>query len=405
MKDITERKRLLAEVEQARQQQLQMKSQFLSCVSHELRSPLTAIYQFVTILLDGLAGDLSLEQREYLEIMLRNANQLRTMVDDLLEVTRAETGRLTIDPRCVSLIELIPEVVGNVTAATTKGVFLSADVPDDLPLAHADPDRVQQILINLIDNGIRFTPEKGTVTVRAQVSNEDPDFVCVAVADTGCGISPEETGKIFEYLHRVESNVEDNRKGLGLGLHICKELIHGHGGRIWVESQPGCGSTFFFTLPIFSLARLLNPILTPRNLLRGSIALITVELFPIQKRPLTKADETAVQQAWDIVQGCILPNLGVVLPKMPRTKLGEIFFAVACVDRSGAERVVRQIRQHLARCEGLHSAALDPMVSFTMLDIPSNTDNGPSEQLVKDVAGSIEDLVGKACYGRRHLYG
>ncbi|MFQ5852906.1 MAG: ATP-binding protein [Candidatus Binatia bacterium] len=256
LRDITDRKQMLAELEKTRQQQLQVKNQFLSHVSHELRSPLTAIYQFVTNLLDGLAGDLKPEQREHLEIALRNVNQLRAMIADLLEVTRAETGKLTVKPQCTSVAELVSETLCTLrTTASAKAIVLSAGIPRDLPPVYADPDRVRQILINLIDNGIKFTPENGAVSIRAYLFDEDPNFVCVAVADTGCGIDRESSQMIFERLYQAADTIDGSRKGLGLGLYICRELVSRHGGRIWVESQVGHGSTFFFTLPTFSRSR------------------------------------------------------------------------------------------------------------------------------------------------------
>ena len=141
--------------------------------------------------------------------------------------------------------------------------------------------------MNLIDNAIKFTPEEGKISgSMPQVSSEDPHFLCVSVGDTGCGIPPEETKKIFDSLYQVKDSIEINRKGLGLGLYICKELVSRHGGRIWVESEPGQGSTFSFTLPIFSWDSQLAPILIPRNLDIGSVALFTVEVFFKNKRLL-----------------------------------------------------------------------------------------------------------------------
>ena len=268
--EVTQRMLALAELEQTRRQQLELKDQFLSHVSHELRSPLAAIYQFVTILLDGLAGDLSREQREHLEIVLRNVAQLRTMIEDLLEVTRTQTGKLSIEARPTPVADLIGETVSSLSAlAAAKGIALFTDVSCHLPPAYADPQRVRQILRNLIENGIRFTPDNGTITIRAHVSHEAPHWICIAVADSGYGISPEEREKIFERLYQTKGTVETSRKGLGLGLYICRELVTLHGGRIWVESQLGHGSTFFFTLPVASLANLLAQLITTQPLLNG----------------------------------------------------------------------------------------------------------------------------------------
>ena len=164
------RKRVRAEelLRQNQHQQLQVRDQFLSRMSHELRSPLAPIYQFVTILRDGLAGDLNAEQREYLTVILRNVNSLRTMINDLLEVTRAESGKLNVDLRCVYLTELIPEVLKACQLANTKDLRISFDVPGGLPPVLADPDRIRQILFNLLDNAIKFTPPRGRITVRAR---------------------------------------------------------------------------------------------------------------------------------------------------------------------------------------------------------------------------------------------
>jgi signal transduction histidine kinase len=203
--DLTESRRMEEVVRQNQQQQLQIRDQFLSRMSHELRSPLTPIHQFVTILLDGLTGDLNAEQREYLQIILRNVTHLRTMVSDLLDVTRAESGKLNIDLRCVYLTELIPPILKTFQLANTKGLLMSFDVPDNLPPICADPDRVRQILDNLLDNAIKFSSEKGEVRVRARVSNQDPGFLRIEVTDTGHGISPGEQGKIFNYLYQVKS--------------------------------------------------------------------------------------------------------------------------------------------------------------------------------------------------------
>src|SRR6266404_4926519 len=154
-----ERHRMQAETDLILTQQLEFKDKFLSHVSHELRSPLTAIYQFVTILLDRLAGEINPEQREYLEIVLRNVKQLQAMINDLLEVTRVQTGKQMIELQRTSLADAITYAVNTLQgAATAKGVILSSDVESGLPPICADPMRVQQILIILVDNAIKFTP-------------------------------------------------------------------------------------------------------------------------------------------------------------------------------------------------------------------------------------------------------
>src|SRR5581483_7148386 len=134
--------------------------------------------------------------------------------------------------------------------AHEKRVGLEMGVDTRIPFVHGDPGRILEVLINLLENGIKFTPPGGAVTVQASLVETDPDFVFVAVTDTGCGIAPEARALVFERLYQDPNSVDNNRKGLGLGLFIAKELVNLHGGRIWVASEPGHGSTFSFTVPL-----------------------------------------------------------------------------------------------------------------------------------------------------------
>jgi PAS domain S-box-containing protein len=261
--DVTERKEAERALEQIRQDQLRFKDEFLSHVSHELRSPLTAIKQFTTILLGGMAGELNTTQREYQEIVLRNIRQLQSMIDDLLEVTRLETGKLTMEPQSVSVSEAVTDTFNSLReTAAGKQITLSSDLSLDVSPAYADPTRLRQILIILLDNAIKFTAPGGAVGIQVRPLPDDPAFLRVDVRDTGCGISPELTEKIFERLRQASDSLEASRKGLGLGLFICKELVTRQGGQIWVTSQPQLGSTFSFTLPIVSFNNAMAPLFT-----------------------------------------------------------------------------------------------------------------------------------------------
>ncbi len=250
IRDVTERKRMQEALVHSQMEQVRLRDQFLSHVSHELRTPLAVIHQFVSILLDGIGGELNEQQREFLAITMRNVEQLREMISDLLEVTRVQTGRLHIDPQAMSLRELLQDTVSSWRIpAEAKGLMLQSHLPVDLPLVHADAKRVRQVLVNLIDNAIKFTERGGRITVSAEPSDRTDGFLLVQVADTGRGIPTCELERVFDYLYQVQTENGASRQGLGLGLYICRELIKSHGGQIWAESQPGEGSVFSFTLP------------------------------------------------------------------------------------------------------------------------------------------------------------
>jgi signal transduction histidine kinase len=241
-----ERAHVLARLEQAKAEQLRIKDELLSLVSHELRTPLAASYQFVTILLDGLAGPLAEQQRHYLEITLRNLLELRTMVDDLLESNRGQAG-IDVRPHAASVAELVDDAITTFSAAVDdKQLELRAAVEPGLPMVLADPGRVGQILGNLIGNAVKHTPPGGTLTVGARPMAGE--LVAISVTDTGEGIPPADLDRVFDRLYQVPGR-HASRRGLGLGLYICRELVLAHGGQIWAESTLGSGSTFTFTLP------------------------------------------------------------------------------------------------------------------------------------------------------------
>jgi len=383
-------KRMKADLEKTLRQRLVTKDQFLSHVSHELRSPLTAIYQFVTILIDGLAGDLNPEQQEYLSIVLRNVTQLHNMITDLLEATRAETGKLAFEPRCASLGRLASEVLETtLPTAVAKGVSLTGDAPTGLPFVFADPARIKQILTNLIENAIKFTPAKGQITLRSQIDNQDPDFLRIAVADSGCGISPEGTKKIFDRLFQETETIDSNRQGVGLGLYICKELVNLHGGKIWVESELGKGSTFYFTLPLFSLSKILYPVITDDNRLKTNIALITVGRIPANGSSPWRMTDTMRREIRKILQGCSLPDTRLLLPSVTDRGESDVFYLVECLDQQGVNLTAQHIEEQLRHSKALQVPDGGLAVSYSIVSAPSERPNLSLERLVDEVATTI----------------
>jgi signal transduction histidine kinase len=245
-----ERERLTNELDALRRHQLESKDQLLSHVSHELRTPLNAVYQFVMLLIDEIGGPLTDDQRDYLGIARRNIGQLGAMIDDLLDATRLQGGTLAIAPAATALDAAVDETcLALATEARGKGVALEVALDPALPLLRADPLRLRQVLANLVQNAVKFTPASGTVTVTARVDAAEPGIVKVAVADTGGGIAPEALPHVFERFRQGNASSVESRKGLGLGLYICRELVQRQGGRIWVERTSNRGTTMAFTVP------------------------------------------------------------------------------------------------------------------------------------------------------------
>ncbi|MCP4541631.1 MAG: GAF domain-containing protein [Chloroflexi bacterium] len=233
---------ITAEVEAER-----AKTEFVSTVSHELRTPMTSIKGYVELLLMGVVGSLTKDQHKFLSVIDVNVERLTTLVNDLLDISRIESGRVALSPQIVHVEHIIEQVVLTMQArAMDQGLTLRSDLPPALPEILADPDRVTQILTNLVGNACNYTPTGGKVTV--SVCAHD-DKVCISVHDTGIGISEEDQEKIFERFFRADDSMVQDAPGTGLGLAIVRSLAEMQGGQVWVESELGKGSTFTFTLP------------------------------------------------------------------------------------------------------------------------------------------------------------
>ena len=385
-----ERHRMQREADLIRTHQLQFKDEFLSHVSHELRSPLTAIYQFVTILLDRLAGELNKEQREYLEIVLRNVKQLQAMINDLFEVTRVQAGRLVIELECTSVSDAIVYTVNTLQGtATAKGITLTSDIERRLPPVCADPTRIRQILIILVDNAIKFTPANGTVKVHAHVL-EDSNLLVIEVSDSGIGISPDMTERIFERLFQASDPDLAGRKGLGLGLYICKELVRKQGGQVWAKSTPGQGAVFSVALPVFSLANLIAPALRG---MEGPITLVVTEMGS-ETGWLSDAVRTErSHEVRDLLRGCLHSGLDILLPKMGFAGAVELFFIVAFTDVTGGEAISKRIREHVGGSEHIHQAGLTLAISHRSLNANKRNAGESMEVFLEKAATNIQELM------------
>jgi len=226
-----------------------MKTDFISVVSHELRTPLTSIKGYTDLLLSGAAGDNSEIQAEFLGIIQLSTTRLSNLINDILDISRIESGTLKIKHEPIDYRHLVADTLRLMKAAAdAKDVSMDAALPETIPPVRGDADKVTQVLTNLVSNAIKYTPEGGWVKVSLEVTGDTSVTTCVA--DSGIGVAPEDQPKLFQKFFRADNSSTREAGGTGLGLVIAKTLIELMGGTIWLESEPNRGSKFYFTLPL-----------------------------------------------------------------------------------------------------------------------------------------------------------
>jgi len=233
-----------------------MKSEFVSVASHELRTPLAAIKNSIQLILSGKTGEINPNQTKFLTMADRNITRLTNILNDLLNLSKIESGKIELKFEDVSLKSLIELTVSSLRPqADVKTIKIISDIPEGLPSVNGDKEKIEQILINLIGNAIKFTPEAGSIYVTATPLSDERKGgvghkIAISVKDTGVGIPEEHLNSIFDKFFQVEGSLHRSASGTGLGLAITKGLVEAHQGKIWAESEVGKGSAFTFTLPI-----------------------------------------------------------------------------------------------------------------------------------------------------------
>ncbi|MFH0762595.1 MAG: ATP-binding protein [Candidatus Omnitrophota bacterium] len=258
-----------------------MKSELVSVVSHELRTPLAIIKEGISLVLDGIKGAVNDEQKRVLLSVQNNTERLRKIIEELLDVSRIEKGRLKLHYSLANLSELIKESAEHYKKITQeKGLVLDYKLPRQEVNIFIDAERVIQVISNLLDNAVKFTEQGGKITIELKIIG---DRVRAAVIDTGIGIPKRGLDKIFNKFTQVSKDSAGKNKGIGLGLFIIKELVTSHGGEAWAESKPGIGSKFYFTLPLFYTSAVLDAKIKGKinELLKYSPSLYLVDLLII----------------------------------------------------------------------------------------------------------------------------
>ncbi|MGH2365217.1 MAG: sensor histidine kinase, partial [Chloroflexota bacterium] len=224
-------------------------SDFVGVVSHELRTPLTSIKGSVDLLLDEDTGDLNTTQRRFLNTIRRSSDRLIDLVNDLLDLSRLEAGRLQLDCHPLDVAHLAQDTVNGLSNLfVQRKQTVHTELEPDLPPVLADRQRLEQVLINLLGNASKYTPEQGSITV---ATHRDENRVVIDVADSGPGLATGEAQRVFEKFYRVGDSLTQQQQGSGLGLAIVRSLVELHGGEVSVRSEPGQGATFSVRLPAY----------------------------------------------------------------------------------------------------------------------------------------------------------
>lgn len=228
-----------------------VRSNFVSMVSHELRTPLNSVHGFIELLLQGHMGAMTEEQRMYLGYTQEGVQQLISIVEDILFMTRSDLGQFEIKQQEVQFRNLVKQVIGSLQPqALSAGVVLNQDIASNAPSLSIDPQRIKQVLNNLVTNAIKFTPPGGVVTISTH--SYDEHFAMISVADTGYGILPEDRQHIFERFYQSNHSQQSKMGGYGLGLSIAKLIVEQHRGTIGFDTVVNKGTTFYFTLPLYT---------------------------------------------------------------------------------------------------------------------------------------------------------
>ena len=242
-----------------------LKAHFISMITHELRSPLNTINGYLDLALEGIAGELNQQQREFVQRARASSEHLYALIEDLLLISRADAGQLRLNHEFIRLPEIIANAIEELELiAMDNEISIHVEIASDFPQMYADALRLQHVVRNLINNALRFTPPGGSVAISARVNNiptatasteavatnEDKQQVEVYIRDTGYGIAPEYQKRIFERFYQMPIAQSEQTSGQGLGLTVVKMIVELHGGRVSIESMPGTGSAFKFTLPL-----------------------------------------------------------------------------------------------------------------------------------------------------------
>ncbi|MFN7170898.1 MAG: ATP-binding protein, partial [Candidatus Omnitrophota bacterium] len=336
-----------------------IKSDFVSVVSHELRTPLTSIRESISLILDGEAGEINSEQMKFLRIAEKNVERLTNLINDILDFSKLESGGTSVNPRRVSLNQLVNNVYETMyPAIQDKTIEVRMELSQEMPEVWVDPEKISQVLTNILSNAIKFTPLGGTVWIKTKpVFSEEKEYVEVSVRDTGPGIAAEDIPKLFTPFSQLGSPLTRKSGGTGLGLAISKNIVELHGGSIGVESELGKGSEFSFRIPVYKRDIELNFILD-EEINKYKIHHISFSLIFLRFRRYEELKQSLSEKEWEELnqrtEEIIRSTVRGPKDRISHYREGEFLAVIAETNREGAIRIVERINEAVEKDEAIN---------------------------------------------------
>ncbi|MBU4311606.1 MAG: diguanylate cyclase [Candidatus Omnitrophica bacterium] len=340
-KEIAELKQALLKANEDIEKLSKVKSDFVSIISHELRTPLTSIKESVSLVLDGIAGPINVEQKNFLSMAKNNIDRLVGIIANILDFSKLESGRVTMHKRKMDINEIIKDVyVLTRPIAEKNNLGFEMELSDNIEKTWFDPDRISQALKNLISNAIKFNKPNGSIKISSSDGRIDGKKVIkVIVEDAGIGIPKEDAPWLFKTLNPLDTSMTRRHAGIGLGLAVCKRIIGFHGGDIWVESKKDKGSQFIFALPVYDKDTEFN-FLLDEAIERAKYNDMKLALIIFAIRNRKDATEEAISELEKNIHSVVRgPE-----DKVTRFKDGEFIVIMAGTDSSGAEKIIGRMK-------------------------------------------------------------
>ncbi len=343
-KEIQALKEQLSKANEEIEKLSRIKSDFISLVSHELRTPLTSIKESVSLVLDGIAGPISEEQKKFLTISKNNIERLAKLIINILDFSKLEAGRIVMRKRKLNINDIIKDVYASTKIlAEQKNMEFTISLVGSIEPTWFDPDRIGQVLKNLISNAIKFNRVNGKINISSSKETiKNRDFIKVTVEDNGIGIPAQDTENLFRNFSPLDTSMTRKHSGTGLGLAISKGIIELHGGDIWVISEPDMGSKFIFTIPLYKKHEEFDFLIKEAmERAKHNDARISLIVFDIKDAKDKTEDVT------NEIEGIIEKTVRGPEDKVVRCKKGECIVIIACTDRPGAMAIIRRLKGNI----------------------------------------------------------